>query len=369
MSPAMPRRDITGSAAVPATWSGGGACERRRRITVLTPVLDDWACFASLVGDISAQYAGSNMEICICAVDDGSVASFDPAVASLLPPDGCVVGTEIPRIDIEILRLALNLGHQRAIAVGLCALADRDDVDAVVVMDSDGEDRPIDIATLLRASTEHPGHVILARRDQRSESRAFRLWYLLYKLMFHVLTGESLNFGNFSLLPVAAVRRLVRMPELWNNLAASIIRSRLRCTAVSTSRGSRYHGRSRMNLVALIVHGLSALSVHIDTIFVRVMLATVVVAIASVIGITAVVLIRFTTDLGVPGWATTAAGDLLIILLQTVVIVVATTLMMLAGRSSRPIIPIVDSPQYVVHRERYPPSAMLIEASSPREGP
>jgi len=351
--PAIPRSNIAGATAV-------SAFDQRKRIAVLTPVLDDWACLASLVGDITVQYTGSNVEFYVCAVDDGSVALFDPGIMSL-PPDGCIVG-------IEILRLAVNLGHQRAIAVGLCALSDREDFDAVVVMDSDGEDRPVDIAALLRASAKHPGHVILARRDKRSESRAFRFWYRLYKFMFHVLTGQSLNFGNFSLLPVTVVRRLVHMPELWNNLAASIIRSRLRCTAVSTSRGSRYHGRSRMNLVALIVHGLSALSVHIDTIFVRVLLTAAAVAIASITGITAVALIRFTTNLGIPGWATTAAGDLLIILLQTVVIVVAATLTMLAGRSSRPIIPIVDSLQFVAHRERYSPAGILVEAVPPKVG-
>src|SRR5438874_10316316 len=79
------------------------------RIAVVTPVLDDWACFASLVGEISAQFTGSGIEFHICAVDDGSVASFDPASLSL-PRDSCIA-------EIEILRLALNLGHQRAIAV------------------------------------------------------------------------------------------------------------------------------------------------------------------------------------------------------------------------------------------------------------
>src|SRR5229473_5108388 len=129
------------------------------RIAVVTPVLDDWACFASLVGEISAQFTGSAIEFHICAVDDGSVSGFDPATLSL-PPDSCIA-------RIEILRLALNLGHQRAIAVGLCELSRRDDIDAVLVMDSDGEDRPGDIAALLKASRVDPAHIVLARRAKR----------------------------------------------------------------------------------------------------------------------------------------------------------------------------------------------------------
>jgi polyisoprenyl-phosphate glycosyltransferase len=148
---------------------------------------------------------------------------------------------------------------------------------------------------------------------------------------------------------MAAVRRLVHMPELWNNLAACVMRSRLKFVTVPIARGRRYHGASRMNLVGLIVHGLSALSVHIDTIFVRVLLGCALICTASLIGIVTVAVIRFATDFAIPGWASTMVGDLLIILMQTIVLVVAACLMMLAGRSARPIIPIADAGQFVAH--------------------
>jgi len=315
-----------------------------KQIAVVTPVLDDWACFASLVSEISSRFTGSGLVFQIYAVDDGSTAPFDLACV-VLPPESCVA-------VIEIIRLAVNLGHQRAIAVGLCIVADRDDVDSVLIMDSDGEDRPIDIPTLLAANQECPAHVVFAGRARRSETRVFRFWYLVYKLIFYILTGRMINFGNYSIIPMSAVRRLVRMPELWNNLAASILRSRLPFMTVPTVRGMRYTGRSTMNLVSLVVHGLSAMSVYSDTIFVRILLVAAFTAGISTAGIIAVTTIRFTTDLAVPGWATTAVGNLLIILLQTVVIIAAASLPMLAGRSSRPIIPILDSQPYIVRRER-----------------
>jgi len=123
------------------------------------------------------------------------------------------------------------------------------------------------------------------------------------------------------------------MPELWNNLAASIMRSRLSYTTVPTVRGDR----SRMNLVSLILHGLSAMSVHTDTIFVRILLASAFVAAIAGVGIAGVTCIRIAIDLAIPGWASVVAGDLLIIPLQTLVIVVAVTLTFLAGRSRRPL--------------------------------
>jgi len=313
-----------------------------RHIAIVTPVLDDWDSFAQLVVKISDRFSGTDLVVHLVAVDDGSMKCCDLETIAL-PPESCIA-------SVEIVRLALNLGHQRAIAVGLCATADRSEFDAVIVMDCDGEDRPIDIGDLIAASERHPTHVVVARRSKRSETPAFRLMYRAYKLLFHLLVGRTIDFGNFSLIPMPAVQRLVHMPELWNNLAAAIMRSRLRYESVPTIRGSRYAGRSRMNFVSLIVHGLSAMSVYTDMIFVRILIAAGVVAGLSIVGMVGIAIIRFATDLAIPGWATMVGGDLLIVLLQTVVIIVATSLMMLAGRSSRPIIPVIDAQPFIAER-------------------
>jgi len=326
-----------------------------RAIAIVVPVLDDWPSFAALVADIATQFTRAELAIHICVVDDGSLVPFS-IEAIRVPPDSCVV-------SIEVIRLALNLGHQRAIAVGLCALAESE-FDAILVMDGDGEDRPSDIAALLALSRRHPGSVVLAARAKRSEPPLFRLCYRLYRLLFRLLTGQVISFGNFSLLPIAVVRRLIYMPELWNNLPASIIRSRLPYVTVPTARGVRIDGKSRMNLVSLIVHGLSALSVQTDMIFVRILLAAVVIAVLAGLGIVGVTAIRIFTDLAVPGWATTAVGDLLIILLQTLVIIVAASLTMLSGRSNRPIVPIVDSQPFIAGRERHQLSVAAFDAAA-----
>ena len=317
----------------------------RRHIVIVTPILDDWASFAMLVCDVSERFSGGDVSFEIMALDDGSVERFDRSTIALAP-DSCIR-------RIEVLELAVNLGHQRAIAVGLCVLAGRDDVNAVVVMDSDGEDRPSDIAALLATGHEREGLIIFAERTKRSEGRAFRAGYVLYRRLFRLLTGRSISFGNFMLIPMPAVRRLVHMPELWNHVAATIMRSRLRYATVATARGPRYAGQSRMNFISLILHGLSAMSVYTDTIFVRMLLAAAATVGLSLAGIVAVAITRFATDLAIPGWATTAAGDLLIILVQAIVLIVAISLMMLASRSHRPIVPLVDCAQFIINREHH----------------
>lgn len=316
-------------------------------IAILTPVLNDWVSFSRLLEEIAQRHSVAGPRFHILAVNDGSSVGF---VSEDFPEwiSGAIH-------SVEVLHLAVNLGHQRAIAVGLSILARRDDIGTVVVMDCDGEDRPEDIASLLAMGSSHPGKAILARRTQRSETFGFKLGYQLYKLIFWLLTGYGIDFGNFTVLPIAAVRRLVRTPDLWNNLPAAIMRSRLATVAVPLPRGRRFAGQSRMNLSGLIVHGLSAMSVFSEVIFVRVLLAALFAGGLMVLLMLGVVAVRFLTDLAIPGWTTTVFGDLAILLVQVLVVIVATTFVVLSSRSHRPMIPFIDAPSFVVDREMVHP--------------
>ncbi len=331
----------------------------RKTIALVTPVLDDWESFVAMLTDICRGLRSRDVALQVYAVDDGSISPFEPASVAL-PSDSCIT-------SIEVICLAVNLGHQRAIAVGLCAVAADDAAEAVLVMDSDGQDRPADIPALLAASALHPQHAVVAARTRRAEPFGFRLWYQLYRLIFRTLTGQSINFGNYCLLPMAAVRRLVHMPELWNNLATSIMRSRLPCTRVPTTRGRRISGRSRMNLLALFIHGFSAMSVYSDVIFIRVLLAAGGAALIAVLSIIAVSVMGLVTNLAIPRWAITTVGDLLIILLQTVIIAIAASLTKLAGRSNRPMVPLVDCAAFIAGRStaRRIPSRPVLAVARP----
>ena len=312
------------------------------QLGIVTPVLDDWESLAILLRGIDSQLHGVTAHVFV--VDDGSRAAFDPASLNL--DRAGAIGA------ISIIRLAANVGHQRAIAIGLIEAARRDELDGVVVLDSDGEDRPEDIPRLLAAAAANPGAIILAQRAKRSENWRFRLAYRAYKAVFHLATGRMIDFGNFSLLPIGAVRRLIHMSELWNNLAATVMRSRIPVRSVPTDRGHRYAGQSRMNMAGLVTHGLSAMSVYTDVIFVRLLAATAALATLSIVGIAVTAAIRLFTTLATPGWATNVVGNLLVLLLQTVVIVAASALMLLAGRSNRQIVPAVDAASYVAEITR-----------------
>jgi len=119
-----------------------------------------------------------------------------------------------------------------------------------------------------------------------------------------------------------------------------------------------------MNLSGLLIHGFSAMSVYSDVIFVRVLLAAGGVALMAVLSVIAVAITRSVTSLAIPGWATAVVSDFLIIPLQTVIVAIAAGLTMLAGRSNRPIVPIVDCAAFVAERRacRRAPSRPVLVA-------
>jgi len=297
------------------------------RMAIVTPVYNDWESFHELLKRLDTMAAVQrDIAFDVIAVDDGSTA---PLPAAFLADAGLAfLG------GVDVLHLASNLGHQRAIAIGLTESDARASHSATIVMDSDGEDRPEVVPTLVAALRGDPRSIVVARRARRYEGLVFRIFYALYKLLFRLLTGKAIAFGNFCVLPAPSVSRLVAMPEIWNNLAAAITRSRMPIHACPTDRGTRYAGESRMSMVGLLLHGLSAVSVYSDVVFVRILVFSFALGGLTVCGIAAVVGIRFFTDLAIPGWATYTVAALVIVLLQTLMLSLGSVFLLLSNRST-----------------------------------
>ncbi len=253
---------------------------------------------------------------------------------------------------IEVTTLRRNLGHQRAIAVGLCRLREIQDCDLIVVMDSDGEDKPTDVPRLVQAICDRDdADVVFAERARRSEGAVFRIGYQSYRLLHRLLVGFPIRFGNFSVIRRAAIERLVVAQEVWSHYAASVVRLRIPYTLLPTERGKRFAGKSAMNVESLVIHGLSAMSVFSDRIGVRLLGMSMAGTVATASGILAVVMIRFLTPLAIPGWATFAAGILFVLLVQFVTSSLVFVLAVLLGRQGPGFCPMIDYAPFVLsHR-------------------
>jgi hypothetical protein len=254
--------------------------------------------------------------------------------------------------SLSILRLFRNVGHQKAIALGIAYLADQPDQYPTIVMDSDGEDRPEDIVQLVERGIEKPGHVVFAHRAKRHESLMFRTFYIVYKSVFQLLTGKVITFGNFSLVPAGQLRKLAHVSEIWNNYPGGVIRSRLPYTAIPLERGRRLAGESKMNFVSLVLHGLSAVSVLIDTTAMRLVLFCMMMLVVSIFGISIVLFLKFFTNTSTPGWTSNLIFSFLIVILQAFLISLLLVFMVLSYRTQIQFIPAKQFGDFVERVER-----------------
>lgn len=267
-------------------------------VRIIIPILDDWECarvvcqMLNRVFDAYPQYSVS-----VTFVDDGSttaakISEFE--VSSLK--------------EVEILSLVGNVGHQRAIALGLCYVQSNRPCDLVVVMDGDGEDKPEHVPKLLKELQERDqSFAVFAERQKRLEPFSFRFGYLMYRFLHRILTGLPIRFGNFSALRFTFLRRLTLMPELWVHYAATALLSRVPFTAVPLQRGKRLSGKSRMRIESLVYHGFSAISIC-PTLNVRILFGSLLIALLVILIAALSIVIRFTTNLAIPGWTTMVLG-------------------------------------------------------------
>jgi len=272
-------------------------------LIVVTPVYEDTEASSRLFKELSKEFPNN---IFVVAVDDGSVKQ-PLRVESL----------KNASLNGVILKLRRNVGHQKAIAIGLGYVAERVMLNQqVVVMDSDGEDMPSTVRCLVEKLEPNSIDVVVAKRKSRVETIRFKLFYAFYKRFFKLMTGRKISFGNFMALTSSGVKRLAAMDELSIHVAAAVLASKLRVQECSIDRGPRYAGQSKMNFVGLALHGFKALMVFAEDVMVRVGLACAGIAVLSVLGILIAITLK-TFGYSTPGWFSVALGILLLILLQT----------------------------------------------------
>ncbi|MDO4568818.1 MAG: glycosyltransferase [Planctomycetia bacterium] len=316
---------------------------------ILSPVFNDWKAYFLLLGKLDTVLQEKHLTVTVLAINDGSPLS----------PEDCVEswGSYSAIQRVEILHLRQNVGHQRAISLGLSWLAaQRPEVQEVVIMDADGEDAPEDVPLLLqRCREEKHRKIVMAIRSKRSETFLFRLCYLIFRFLFHFLTGKRYQMGNFSVIPRCAMETLVGNSGLWCHYAATVFRSRCPYVGVETYRAKRLDGKSQMNFVGLVMHGLSAVSVYLDVASVRMMLLCVWVTLFLGLGTLGILGVHLFIPLPVPGWIWGLLGWTLVLIVQFFTIATILTFITLGNRQSKTFLPIREYPFYIARLQSIVP--------------
>src|SRR5579862_4189479 len=103
---------------------------------ILIPLYNDWDALALLLPELDRVFTAHGIFPEVLIVDDSST----------IPRPEKLAGAPLSAIrSVTVLETRRNLGHQRALAVGMVYIHEHIPCRVVVVMDADGEDRPRDI--------------------------------------------------------------------------------------------------------------------------------------------------------------------------------------------------------------------------------
>lgn len=308
-------------------------------LIVLIPVYEDWESLRVLLGMLDRELHGAGLAARVAIVDDGS-----PSAA----PGDLFGGSGAAIVEVAVIHLRRNLGHQRALAIGLAHIEANVPCRAVVVMDGDGEDAPAVVPRLVARMDElGDDKIVFAARTRRSESLVFRAFYQLFRMVHYLLTGLGVRVGNFSVIPRRRLRQLVVCSDMWNHYAASVHKARIPFAAIESHRASRLAGESRMNFVSLVTHGLCAMAVFGERIGVRMLIATVVVAALSCVGAAAICVGHAAQGLAMPGWVLWGMGILSVLLLQLLLFSCLFVFLILIGRNASDFLPVRDYVHFI----------------------
>tara|TARA_B100001248_G_C27340704_1_gene436152 strand:+ start:81 stop:953 length:873 start_codon:yes stop_codon:yes gene_type:complete len=229
-----------------------------KKIIILIPVFNDWDSLKKLIKEINENvkvFVDINFECLI--VND----------ASTIPMPEIVKPKRLQ--SLEILNMKENRGHARCNAFGVRYVFQNKKFDNLILMDGDGEDRPVEIKSLVEKINENPSMSVVAKRVKRAEGPFFQFLYKAHKLITLIFTGKLVNFGNYCILTKDDVKNLHSKASLWSSFSGSVKKHIKIFNEINSIRGLRYFGPSQMSLLKLIIHSLSIVAVFKYQVFFR----------------------------------------------------------------------------------------------------
>jgi len=228
------------------------------KIKILIPVYNDFQSVSKLISKINLVISNIEHEISIILVNDASSGKIE------------FENINMDKIEsIQIINMRENKGHARCNAAGLKYIFENEEFDYVIPMDGDGEDRPEEIINFIDFLKYDKFKPIVGERIKRTENLIFKLSYSIHKLITLVFTGQSIKFGNYTCLPKSTVEKMVNEKATWSSFSGSLAKVEKNRSTVSSIRGKRYFGPSKMSFYNLIKHSLSIIAVFKTNVVIR----------------------------------------------------------------------------------------------------
>ncbi len=261
------------------------------RFVIISPCFNEEQAISAFLAELESVIKSTSYAFTIIIVDDCSTDKTLDVLENFRFRSG--------NIELNIITLKFNIGHQEAIGHGLRAAAKIDAL-GYIVIDSDGEDNPEAIKTLVLMKDFD---IVFVTRGRREQTLMFKTGYLLYQLLFMIISGTRINYGNYSMISKKVVGIIAA--KNFDHYSACLSKLKYPKRSVRFDRRARIGGESKMNYNSLIMHGLWSLIEYAHELlffFIRVLFG---IFLGSVLFGGYVVYGKFISHTAIPGWAST----------------------------------------------------------------
>ena len=229
-----------------------------KKVIILVPIFNDWDSFQKLILEINESVKDfKNFSFDCIVVNDASTNE----TPKLRKPDKIH--------SLKILTMKKNKGHARCNAFGIRYISQNENFDYLILMDGDGEDRPVELKSIIKKILENPNRSVVAERIKRSEGLFFKFLYSMHKIITLIFTGKKIKFGNYTCLTKENVILISSKGSLWSSYSGTIKRYIKDFDTVDSIRGNRYVGPSKMSLYTLVIHSFSIIAVFKSQVLTR----------------------------------------------------------------------------------------------------
>ena len=221
-----------------------------KKFIILIPVFNDWESLKKLLNEINENLKKVKNVIIDCIVVNDASTISSP---NLSKPSNIN--------SIKVMNIKKNKGHARCNAFGIRYVNENENFNNLILMDGDGEDRPVEINSLIEQALKNENYSIVAKRIKRSEGKIFQLLYNFHKLITLIFAGQKIKFGNYSCLTKKDVKILSSKKSLWSSFSGTVKKNIKSLKEIDSIRGIRYFGPSKMSLFKLLIHSFSIIAV------------------------------------------------------------------------------------------------------------
>ena len=150
-----------------------------KKIIILIPVFNDWDSFIKLINEVNKNikdYTNINFECLV--INDASTISQP----KLKKPNNIK--------SLKILNMKKNRGHARCNAFGIRYIFKNKEFDNLILMDGDGEDRPIEIKSLID-KTKKIKIFLWLQKELKDRKVFFFNFYIRFIKLSHIYLLEK----------------------------------------------------------------------------------------------------------------------------------------------------------------------------------